>query len=646
VNEVVKSFSKFCKSTSVTEISESQLLSSLQEYWGYTEFRSPQLEVISSVLSGQDGVAILPTGAGKSLCYQLPAVVTEGMCLVISPLIALMEDQRRGLKSRGIKAASIHSGLGHKEIERILDYCSTGKVKLLYVSPERIRSEPFRERLKYMPVRFIAVDEAHCISQWGSDFRPAYRELNVLRRLLPGVPILALTASATKKVEADIIHALELRSAAVHRLSTYRPNLSYRVIHGEQKFARLAEMISQVKGGVIVYTQSRVSTEQIARGLRDRRIRASFYHAGVPYGTRKSLQSQFLNNKIQAMICTSAFGMGIDKPDVRLVAHWDMPLSIEEYYQEAGRAGRDGAPSDCVVLLKPSDVHTLLHRFDTQFPELATISHVRNQLLKYGDSHGMDEYGLISDFDYAEFAAFCDLGVRQIYFILQHLHRYEWIRISEDGLQTSLLRMLSNKEQLYEYTESVPESSELIKSILRSYEGVFFQSVRIDEAQLADRLELSEIEVRAQLEKLKLHGVIRYARKTTDSAVRLLARPEISPKTWHSYLALKQNKYDQFKYLMKYLETSACRSQQIGIYFGEVEAKTCGICDNCRRNSDEPIDASAILDRLQPGKLTLQQLLLSFDDHQKSTVLKLIEGLLEEELIKISSEFIFLASDR
>ncbi|MCB0586106.1 MAG: ATP-dependent DNA helicase RecQ, partial [Phaeodactylibacter sp.] len=410
---------------------ENSPLEILKKYWGYDGFRPLQEDIIRSVLEGKDTLALMPTGGGKSICYQVPALCREGICIVVSPLIALMKDQVENLKQRNIPAEAIYSGMHYRDIDRILDNCVYGNIKLLYLSPERLTTELARVRIQKMKASLLAVDEAHCVSQWGYDFRPPYLQIAEMREVLPGVPILALTATATPEVARDIQEKLAFRQENLLQKSFERPNLSYSVLHEEDKLKKLAEILHRVPGSGIVYVRSRRRTKEIARYLQRQKIRADFYHAGLDTEERSRKQEEWMNNKSRVVVSTNAFGMGIDKPDVRVVVHMELPDSLEAYFQEAGRAGRDGRKSYAVLLYNDSDRQNLERRFEQSFPGLKEVQRVYRALGSYFQLATGSGEGQSFDFEIVEFARNFQIKIVQAYSCLKILEQAGWIVLTD-----------------------------------------------------------------------------------------------------------------------------------------------------------------------------------------------------------------------
>ncbi len=611
----------------------------LERYWGYDAFRHPQLSIIQSVLRGEDTVAILPTGAGKSLCYQLPILALDGMCLVISPLIALMEDQKQQLKARGITAAALHSGLSYKDIDRVMEACVAGRVKLLYVSPERLQSERFLARVMHMPLRYVAVDEAHCISQWGQDFRPSYRQIYKLKAFIAEIPLIALTASATPQVAEDISLSLRLIKPNIYRSSTRRENLSYQIWNTEDKTGDLLSLCKESQGSVLIYTQSRSACEKIAKYLKSHHLSASYYHAGIDYENRKQLQTRFLTGRDRIVVCTSAFGMGIDKSDVRHVIHWDLPMSVEEYYQEAGRAGRDGLSAKCVTVLESTDIHRMLQRWESQFPEVNEIALVWDRLMHYAIEKGLTEEGRLLEFDYAEFARKRSLPIRSTYYSLQHLERYGWISSAEAGLMTSHVRMLCTREDLYDYTDTRPEASETLSALLRSYEGLFSRTVRIDEQVIADHLEIPELVLRQHLTRLSRDGIILYRRASMQSSITIYQREAPDANNLADYTELRARKRKQLTGLLRYLECQTCRSLYISEYFGDDDTAQCGSCDLCENRDARAWTQSQIYEMLDSrSSSSMHDLLAAAPRSKRSAVLQAIQSMIEKGLLVVVND--------
>ena len=543
-------------------------------------------------MSGRDTVGLLPTGGGKSLCFQIPALAKEGICIVVSPLIALMKDQVAQLKKRDIRAAAIFSGLTYHEIDVILDNCQFGYYKLLYVSPERLKTELFIERFKRMKVNLIAVDEAHCVSQWGYDFRPPYLEIAEIRKHHPEVPVLALTASATPEVQEDIVTKLALKKPAIFKKSFARPNLRFVVRQEAAKFPKLMEIISKLKGSGIVYARNRNKTRELAMYLQKNGISADFYHAGLNAAERNKKQEAWMQRQTQVIVCTNAFGMGIDKSDVRWVAHVDVPDSMEAYYQEAGRAGRDGHMAYAVLLYTAADIAALQERNELKFPAAAVIKRVYNALCNHFEvavgSGQMRSY----PFDIVTFCRAFNLDANIALNALKILEQSGYMQLSEGVWMPSRAVFRVDKPTLYRFEVAHSEFVPIIKALLRMYGGILDHYSKINELQLARQLNCSAETVTRYLKMLHQHKIITYVPASDEPTVMLLTERLHDDNLYLNERYLAQRKQvitRQLKAMTDYVEnTDACRQMMFCRYFGETEAIPCGQCDVCLEKKKQP----------------------------------------------------------
>jgi ATP-dependent DNA helicase RecQ len=621
----------------------------LKQYWGYDSFRPLQEDIIQSVLDNRDTLALLPTGGGKSICFQVPALAQEGICIVVSPLIALMKDQVENLRKRRILAEAIYSGMRRKDIDRILDNCIYGKTKFLYLSPERLTTELARERIARMPVNMLAVDEAHCISQWGYDFRPPYLEIANIRDLLPkGTPTLALTATATPEVVKDIQEKLEFKQPNVLQKSFARPNLSYSVLYEEGKDKKLVDVFRRVKGSGIVYVRNRRKTKEIARLLQRHRIPADYYHAGLPTEERTKRQEAWMSGKCRVMACTNAFGMGIDKPDVRVVAHVELPDSLEAYFQEAGRAGRDGEKAYAVMLYEQEDGQRLLRQFEQAYPPMAEVRRVYRALGSYFQLAVGSGEGQSFDFDIVAFTNNFQLDLFRTYSALRILEQAGWVVLTDAVFVPSTLRIIVNKDTLYDYQLRHAKMDKLLKAILRTYQGAFTYPIKIREGQLAHFLKMPRAQLIKMLRKLHQDQIVDYQeQKDTPQLLFLRERVDADNLTIDHQLHnfRKNRQYERIQKAIAYAETPVCRSQQLLAYFGETDAEKCGICDVCTgRTKTEMTKADfqkyrdKIEQLLRQEKLSVEQLVDSFPPKRQEQVLKALEFLLDEGYIDKTEE--------
>jgi ATP-dependent DNA helicase RecQ len=560
-------------------------LSILQHYWHHHSFRPMQEEIIQSVLEGNDTLALLPTGGGKSVCFQVPALMTDGLCLVISPLIALMRDQVDGLVEKGISAVTIHSGLSFYEVKTILQQATHGDFRFLYLSPERIESALFKEYLPALNIHLLVVDEAHCVSQWGYDFRPPYLRIAALRKELPDVPIIALTASATPIVQDDIIEKLGFRKEKIFRQSFERPNLSYSCFGVDSKINKLLDILHKVPGSSIVYCNSRKQTKELAQLISLQEIKADFFHAGLTQEIRNSKQEAWINNRIRVMVCTNAFGMGIDKPDVRSVIHYDIPDCLENYYQEAGRAGRDGKKSFAVLLYHPQNLSALTELPDLRFPPISEIKKIYQALADYLQIPvGIGE-GQYFDFDLYRFVKNFSLDALQVVNTLKVLEQESHLSFSESIFLPSQVCFTTSKEILNQFVESHPQTDILVKCLLRTYQGIFDNRVSVFEKQLARLCRLDIGEITDQLKQLQSFGLIEYLPQKDTPQIHFLlnrASARYLQISQDQYLDRKKRYADRVENMKQYIQLeNECRSRYIGNYFGDNQLKDCGICDTC-----------------------------------------------------------------
>ncbi len=570
-------------------------LSILKQYWHHDQFRPMQEEIIQSVLDGKDTLALLPTGGGKSICFQVPALLKEGLCLVISPLIALMRDQVESLLQKDIPAVALHSGLSFYEVTKILQQATQGNYKFLYLSPERLETNLFKEYLPHLHISLLAVDEAHCVSQWGYDFRPPYLRIANLREELPGIPMIAVTASATPLVQADIIDKLKLLNATIFRQSFERPNISYSSFCIDSKVNKVIDILNKVPGSSIVYCSSRKQTKELAYLLGLQNISANYYHAGLPQEQRNEKQQAWINNSTRVMVCTNAFGMGIDKPDVRSVIHFDIPDCLENYYQEAGRAGRDGKKSYAVLLYQKENLDALAIMPDKRFPAIPEIKRIYQSLADYLQIPvGVGE-GQYFDFDLLEFGRNFKLDPLSVINTLKVLEQEGHITFSETIFLPSQVNFHTSKETLNQFEISHPKLEALIKCLLRTYEGIIDNRVSIYENQLSRLCRIPVEEIKEQLLQLQSFGIIEYLpQKDTPQIHFLLNRASAQ------YLTINQDRYLERKKLygarvqnmIRYVTMyDACRSRYIAEYFGDKEAKDCGLCDNCLAKKRKELSA-------------------------------------------------------
>jgi len=563
----------------------STALQILEKYWGHNQFRPLQEGIIDAVLAKKDVLALLPTGGGKSICFQVPALLKDGMCLVISPLIALMQDQVSNLQEKGIDAAVIHSGMPYMAVKETLQAATSGAYKFLYLSPERIESNLFKEYLPALDISLIAVDEAHCIAQWGYDFRPPYLRIAALRNELPGVPVIALTASATKDVETAIIEKLAFKNPLIFRQPYKRPALSYSYFEVESKINKTIEIINNVKGSGIVYCNTRKQTKDIAELLQLQKISADFYHAGLSAEDRQVKQKKWMTGDTRMMVCTSAFGMGIDKDDVRTVIHYEMPDCLENYYQEAGRAGRDGKKAYAVLLATKADITKARNLHETRFPAISIIKSIYQYLANYLQLPvGIGEGGYY-DFNLLEFCNNFKLDLAVVTQTLKVLEQEGHIQFSENIFLPTQVCFTCSKESLENFEEAYPAFEPLIKALLRSYQGIFDNRISIFEKRMAGICKQSIEAVQNQLQQLAAMGIIEYLPQKETPQIHFLVNR--APAAFlhidqDLYLSKKEAFTTRINTLINFaINPACCRSVFIGNYFGDIDKSSCGICDYC-----------------------------------------------------------------
>ena len=558
----------------------------LKQYWGYSEFRPAQEDIILSVLGGSDTFGLLPTGGGKSITFQIPALALPGLTIVVTPLISLMKDQVDNLRDRGIRAVCLHSGLTRAEHQLGIDKCRLGKVKLLYLSPEKLQSERFIETLRDMDVSLIVVDEAHCISQWGYDFRPSYLKISALRKLFPKAPMLALTASATPEVVGDIIEKLQLKDHNLYSRSFSRANISYIVRNDYDKDRQLLNILTKTHGSAIVYVRSRARTRLIAEMLSSRGISADYYHAGLSSQEKSARQEAWKSESTRVIVATNAFGMGIDKPDVRVVVHMDCPLSLEEYYQEAGRAGRDGKPSFAVLIVSPHDKARLTKALDEAFPPKEFVRRVYELACNFMNIAVGEGFGEIHEFNFGKFLQTYSLQPRPTHSALHLLTQAEALEYMDEVSTRSRVMITVTKEELYHITME-PATEQVFRMLLRMYSGLFADFTHINEAVMAEYGSMTEIQVCEALVALSRMKVIHYIPRKTTPYILMTSSRQLP-----QHVAIPRNVYEEQRERMSHRIESMrrfafgdpeCRVNVMLEYFGEKPAGVCGTCDSCRR---------------------------------------------------------------
>ena len=612
----------------------------LKEYWGYDSFRPKQEEIVSAALEGRDVLAILPTGGGKSVCFQVPGMMREGIAIVVTPLIALMKDQVQNLTARGIRALCINAGMGRREVDNALNNALYGDFKFLYVSPERLGTRLFQSYVQEMKVSYIVVDEAHCISQWGYDFRPDYLQIGKLRELVDA-PVIALTATATPQVAEDIMERLGFRDKCLIKSGFERPNLSYIVRRTEDKLGQLLNICNSVFGTGIVYVRSRNKTEELSAFLSANGVSASFYHAGLGQQSRTDRQEQWKSDKIRVMVCTNAFGMGIDKPDVRFVIHFDVPDSPEAYFQEAGRGGRDGKRSFAVMLWNSSDVKRLRQLETVSFPSLEYIEDIYHKVHIFYQIPYDAGVGRQLKFNLEEFCKHFNLQRSSAYYAIQYIEKTSHWTFSEDVDISTKVQIMVDRNDLYDIEFQNPKLAYLLEILMRRYTGLYSYPVPVDEDYVAAQIGVQVPMLRQMLYQLSLEHVIRYV-PCDHATVIFLHHDRLRPKNVNldpkRYAMLKSSFGERMQKMIDYVsQEETCRSSYLLEYFGQSESADCGTCDVCRASkSAKPSlekEMAAYINDEMSGNYTIDDILSRFaapgrfsPDECISTLRKLIDS--------------------
>lgn len=621
----------------------------LKQYWNFDSFRPLQEDIIRSVLDGNDTLALMPTGGGKSLCYQVPALMKDGLCLVISPLIALMKDQVENLRKKNITAYAIYSGMSYKEVINTLKVVTESNCKFLYVSPERLETTLFKEYLPGMGVQLIAVDEAHCISQWGYDFRPPYLRIAALRKELPGIPVLALTASATQDVQDDICARLTQQNKGdwkIFRQSFERPNLSYSIFKADSRINKIIDILNNVPGTAIVYCKSRKRTREISELLRLQNISSDYYHAGLTQEERNRKQEEWINNKTRVIVCTNAFGMGIDKPDVRTVVHADIPDCLENYYQEAGRAGRDGKRAYAVLLYDNQELDELVKLADIRFPSLGNIREVYQGIVNYLQLPVGVGMGETYDFDMSAFTGRFKLDAYAALYVLKALEQDGWLTFNEQVFKPGTVQFNTTKERLYRFEKENPGLELLLKTLLRTYEGIFDQPVFISEVQVAQLMKVGVDQVKQLLHEADQAGIIEYMPRKDKPQLQFLrsrVKAEELRINMEAYKARKEKFIARVNQVISFVRVrTQCRSRLIGMYFGDEAIRDCGICDNCLSKKNTGLTseefqaiAETIIEQLHKKPLHAKELTKLWHGLKKEKAWKVIDFLQSENRIEV-----------
>ena len=620
----------------------------LKAYWGFDKFRPLQESIIDDVIYGHDTLAILPTGGGKSICFQVPGIAREGLTLVISPLISLMQDQVKNLQLKGIKAREITSGMNYREIDITLDNAVFNGIEFLYTSPERIKTKLFIERFKKMNIALIVVDEAHCVSEWGHDFRPTYKDIYTLREIKPEVPIIALTATATEKVKQDILSKLRLKSPKIHIGNFKRPNLKFIIKQTTSKLQDTTQycLHNQNKSGII-YCQTRKSVKELAKHLTANNLNVGVYHGGMTNNDRKKILDAWMSNKIEIMVATNAFGMGIDKPDVRFVLHFEVPYNIEAFYQEAGRAGRDLLNSECITFWEEKDIIDLETKLKNQYPDINTIKTTYRAIcnyLKIAINSGKDE---TYHFDLIDFSKKFNLSINDVFYSLKQLEINHDISFSESVFHPTKIKIAIGNTELYSFKIKNESYLPLLTYLVRSYPGIFNQYFEINESLLADKLKLSNETIKKQLVQLEKLGIIDI--NWSSSLPTLTFLNERYPNDYlsfnlESYLNRKNYQFDRLNAMISLLRDNTCRNIQILNYFNQPATKNCGNCDVClnKTNAVSKEEIEKIIISLIPIEGTNLFTLSNQLDFNENQIKECLQNLLLKEKIKIENEKLYL----
>lgn len=623
----------------------------LLQYWGYSEFRPLQQEIIESVLDGNDTLALLPTGGGKSICYQVPAMAMEGLCIVVSPLIALMKDQADQLNKKDIPSLMLFSGLKRHETEKMLQQAGSGKYKFLFVSPERLETKLFLEYLPGMQVNLLAVDEAHCISQWGYDFRPPYLRIATLREHLPGVPVLALTASATPEVQTDICDKLKFGRYKIFRSSFNRPELEYYVLKSDVKISTTVAILKKTTGSAIVYCGSRRKTREVSDLLNMQGIISGYYHAGLTHEERSKKQQQWIDNQLRVMVCTNAFGMGIDKPDVRTVIHYDAPDAPEHYYQEAGRAGRDRKTARAVLLYQLGDLDAMRMAIPIKFPPPEEIKNVYLSIANYLQLPAGSGANTYFEFDLDDFTKKFQHPVLLTANVLRVLAQEEYVAYNESVMLPSTVMVTANRDELNEIEKTNPELDPLLKTLLRTYAGMLDRPVFVFEKKIAWILHADAAQVIAQLQRLSNTGILTY-NPVKDKPQLYFLRNRVTGEDFRmdelSYEQRRKRYEERLDAMIAYIlnEHELCRSRLLCTYFGDEQAKDCGVCDACKKKNTFKTTASAfgnlygeVCSYLEKNpNCSPQQLKDIFDEAAQVKVSEVLRFMMLEEKVIMNNE--------
>ena len=616
----------------------------IQEYWNFSSFREPQEEIINAVLEQKDAIALLPTGGGKSICFQVPALVKDGVCIVISPLIALMQDQVENLIKRNIKATTIKSGASQNEIITLFDNIKFGNIKFLYISPERLQSTFIQQKIQELNVSFVAIDEAHCISEWGQDFRPSYRNIKILKELIPDVNFIALTATANNIVLKDIAENLELKNPQIFRKSFERKNLAYQVFTVEDKLLKLEQIFTKTKKPAIIYVTSRKRTEEISNFLNAKNYKSSFYHGGLSAKKKQISFNNWMTERTPIMVSTNAFGMGIDKPNVGIVIHFDLPFSIENYIQESGRAGRNGTKSFAVLFKNENDLNVYKKQVKKALPSITEVKEVHRQLYQYFRIAKGEIIDKFYSFNLLEFSKTYNFTAVKVDAILMILSNNGIIELTNTYNQKSTIIFNSTSKNVILYAINNIYTKGFIDSLLRTYSGIFKQEVKVDEFLLAKKNNITSRQVIANLEQLEKENILTYNSVKTDTEIRFLV-PREDDLTINRYSReiiqfLKQKEKKSEDFLAYIQNNNTCRNTQILDYFDEKSKKKCGICDVClskKRKKKAAISSEILALLKEENALTSQEINQHLKANEKDILIHLRQ-LLSEDQIQINHQ--------